>query len=137
MTAGARVFVAVRPRPGVTHPNREGMTMRLSITDQDIQRKAIELGLVEEGESVPPQVRSRVAAALLQEQAPRPTEAPPLAESIVIQPGGDIEIDGRPFPWTVQAEQMSVTLGPDGSGLVRLTLPARNVQIIKPADESE
>ncbi|MCP9205499.1 hypothetical protein [Streptomyces cucumeris] len=111
--------------------------MRLSITEQDIQRKAAELGLVQEGEPVPARIRSKVAAALLQEQAPAPTEAPPVAESIVIQPGGAIEIDGRPFPWTVQAEQMSVTLGPDGSGMVRLTIPARNVQITKPADESE
>lgn len=111
--------------------------MRLTITDQDIQRKAAELGLVQEGEPMPPQVRSKVAAALLQEQAPRPTEAPPLAESIVIQPGGAIEIDGKPFPWTIQAEQMSVTLDPFGAGTVRLTIPARNIQIIEPADESE
>lgn len=111
--------------------------MRLTITDQDIQQKAIQLGLIQEGEAVPPQVRSKVAAALLQEQAPRPTDAPPVAESIVIQPGGAIEIDGKPFPWTIQAEQMSVTLGPDGAGMVRLTIPARNIQIIEPADESE
>lgn len=111
--------------------------MRLTITDQDIQRKALQLGLIQDEEPVPPHVRSKVAAALLQEQAPQPTEAPPLAESIVIQPGGSIEIDGKPFPWTIQAEQMSVTLGPDGAGMVRLTIPARNVQILKPADESE
>lgn len=111
--------------------------MRLTITDQDIQRKAVELGLVQEGAPVPPQVRSRVAAALFQEQAPRPAEAPPVAEAIVIQPGGAIEIDGRPFPWTIQAEQMAVTLDPFGAGTVRLTIPARNIQIIEPADESE
>jgi hypothetical protein len=37
----------------------------------------------------------------------------------------------------VQADRIEVALEPDGSGLVRLTLPARNIQITQPADESE
>ena len=114
--------------------------MRLTITDQDIQRKAIELRLIKEGEPVPPQVRSKVAAALLQEQAhaaPRETEAR-LAKEIVIQPDGVILVDGELFPWLVSKQPMEIGLNPEGISTVRMTLLTDAIQIIKPeADESE
>lgn len=112
-------------------------------TDQEIQAKAERLGVIQPGEELPRHHRSRVVAVLMQERralgAPTDDGAPReplLAQRIVIQPGGAITVDGRPFPWIVQAEDMAVTLHPDGSGLVRLTLPTRSVQIIKP-NESE
>lgn len=111
--------------------------MRLTVTDDDIVRKAVQLGVIEEGQLVPPNMRSRIVAALLQEQAPRAKAADvPVAQSIVVQPGGGVEIDGRPFPWVIQAETIEVTLDPSGSGLVRLTIPTLSVQIIKPESET-
>ncbi|WP_432147959.1 hypothetical protein [Streptomyces sp. bgisy029] len=111
--------------------------MRLTVTDADIARKAVQLGVIEEGQPVPPKERSRIAAALLQEQMPGVKKADvPVAQSIVVQPGGGVEIDGRPFPWVIQAETIEVTLDPSGSGLVRLTIPTQSVQIIKPESES-
>lgn len=113
--------------------------MPLSFTDDEVHAQAVRLGLLRDGQELPRQLRSRVVASLAAER--RRPAAPadvPIAQSIVIQPGGDIQVDGRPFPWVVQADQMEVTLSPDGAGMVRLTLPALNVQILKPATpESE
>ena len=108
----------------------------LQFSDGQIQEKAVQLGVVSPGMPVPPRLRSRVVAALAAETA-RPAKGTPVpvAREIVVQPGGSIDIDGRPFPWVVQADQIEVTLGPDGAGLVRLTIPAHNIQITKPADE--
>ncbi|MFJ9113022.1 hypothetical protein [Streptomyces sp. NPDC102283] len=107
------------------------------MTDADIARKAVQLGVIEEGQPVPPNMRSRIVSALLQEQMPGVKTADvPVAQSIVVQPGGGVEIDGRQFPWVIQAETIEVTLDPSGSGLVRLTIPTLSVQITKPESEN-
>jgi hypothetical protein len=113
--------------------------MQVQFTDEQIAEKAVQLGVIEQGESLPRNLRSRILAALIQEQAPRfsDPEAPPIADSIRVQPRGSIEVDGRPFPWLVQADRIEVVLEPDGSGMVRLTLPARSIEIVKPDTESE
>lgn len=112
--------------------------MRLSVSEADITAKAVELGLIKPGEPVPPAQRSRIAAALFQEQMPRTKTADvPVAKSIVVQPGVGVEVDGRPFPWVIQGETIEVTLDPSGKGLVRLTIPTLSVQITKPDTESE
>lgn len=113
--------------------------MPLSFTDAEIHAQAVRLHLVEPGQELPRNLRSRVVASLAAErQRPADSADVPIAQSIVIQPGGDVLVDGKPFPWVIQAERMSVTLNPDGAGLVSLTLPALNVQILKPATpESE
>ena len=113
--------------------------MPLSFTDTEIHAQAVRLGLIGEGQQLPRNLRSRVVASLAAErQRPADPADVPIAQSIVIQPGGDIHVDGKPFPWVIQAEQMAVTLNPDGAGLVTLTLPALNVQILKPnTPESE
>ncbi|HEY6117189.1 MAG TPA: hypothetical protein VI172_14650 [Candidatus Dormibacteraeota bacterium] len=113
--------------------------MPLSFTDEEINAQAVRLGLIREGSGLPRHLRGRVVASLAGERQ-RPSRAAdaPVAQSVVIQPGGDIEVDGKPFPWVIQAGQMSVTLTPDGAGLVTLTMPALNIQILKPATpESE
>lgn len=112
--------------------------MQVQFPESQIRAKAVELGLIGEGDQLPRSLRSRVVAALIQEAAPRfRDEAAPVAGTIRVQPGGSVDIDGKPFPWMVQADRIEVALEPDGSGLVRLTLPARNIQITPPADESE
>jgi hypothetical protein len=113
--------------------------MALSFTDDEIHAQAVRLGLVKEGDTLPNRMRGKVVASLVTERRRPAAQADvPIAQSIVIQPGGDIQVDGRPFPWVVQAERMQVTLQPDGAGLVSLTLPALNIQILKPqAPESE
>lgn len=109
----------------------------LKFTDADIRRKAADLGLIGEGHTVPAHLRNRVVAALLAEQAPRKAAAAdvPVAQSITVQPGTGVEVDGRPFPWVVQADHIEVTIAPDGSGLVRLTIPAKSVEILKTESE--
>lgn len=110
--------------------------MRLTVTEADVRRKAVELGLITEGQTLPPELRSRAARALIFEQAPRIRQDDvPVAASIRVQPGGGVEVDGRPFPWVVQADTIEVTLDPSGAGLVRLTIPTQSVEIVKSESE--
>lgn len=112
--------------------------MRLTYTDADIAAKAVQLGLISDGEPVPPSLRSKVVATLLQEQtAPAAAAEPQLAQEIVIQPSGVILVDGEPFPWLVAKDAMDVRLNPDGVSTVRMTLLANAVQIIKPEPREE
>jgi len=113
--------------------------MPLSFTDAEIYAQAVRLDVIKDGENLPRHLRSRVVASLAADrQRPAQQADVPVAQSIVIQPGGDIHVDGKPFPWVIQAERMQVSLQPDGAGLVTLTLPALNIQILKPATpESE
>lgn len=113
--------------------------MALSYSDEQIQAKAEQLGLVEAGCPVPRSQRSRVVAALVAE-SPRAAEPQPpaVARQITVQPGGDITIDGQPFPWTIGRTPIEVCVNPDGVSTVRLTLLTESVQILKPApSESE
>lgn len=108
----------------------------ITFTPEQIRAKAERLGLIAPGDQLPAHQRSRVVAALAVEQAPAVKAADvPVAQSILVQPGAGVEIDGRPFPWIVQADAIEVTLAPDGSGLVRLTIPTQSVQITKPEGE--
>lgn len=109
-----------------------------SPSDDEVQAKAEELGVVQPGEPLPRAKRSRVVAALLREhqqgaRAQRQT-AVPVAESITVVPGQSVEVDGKPFPWVIQSDAIEVTLDPSGKGLVRLTIPTKSVQIIKPEE---
>jgi hypothetical protein len=113
--------------------------MRLTYTDADIAAKAVELGLISDGEPLPRELRGKVVAALLQEQAAPAAAAaePQLAKEIVIQPNGLILVDGESFPWLVAQEPVDVRLNPDGVSTVRMTLLAGAVQIIKPEPREE
>lgn len=114
--------------------------MHITYTDSDITAKAVQLGLIRDGDEMPRQLRGRVVAALLQEQAtPGAGEQPEpqVAKEIVVQPGGAIVIDGEPFPWLVAKQPMEIALNPDGLSTVRLTLIAEAVQIIKPEPREE
>ncbi|MFE0039442.1 hypothetical protein [Streptomyces sp. NPDC059015] len=115
--------------------------MQVRFSDEDIAAKAVELGLIRDGEQVPRHRRSQVAAVLVQEAGhaqPRVAAAEPqLAKEIVVQPGGAILVDGEPFPWLVAQQPMEIGLNPDGISTVRLTLMAQAVQIIKPEPRRE
>lgn len=112
--------------------------MSLSYSDGEIHAQAVRLGVINEGEPLPRHQRSKVVASLAAEkQRPSSGVKVPMAREIVVQPGGDILVDGKPFPWMVLAERMEVALDHDGGGTVRLTLPAENIQILKPLHESE
>lgn len=114
--------------------------MHVTYTENDIAAKAVQLGLIEDGEELPRQMRGRVVAALLQEQtssAPGAQPDPQVAKEIVVQPGGAILVDGEPFPWLVAKQPMEIALNPDGLSTVRLTLIAEAVQIIKPEPREE
>ena len=140
MTAGARKFVAVRPRPGIKRTNREGnRDMHVKYNDDVITAKAVELGLIGNGDDLPRSLRSRVVAALIQEQTVVQGEQaqPQAAKEIVVQPGGTILVDGEPFPWLVAKQPIEIALNPDGLSTVRLTLIAEAVQIIKSEPREE
>lgn len=112
--------------------------MHLRYTDADIAAKAVQLGLIQEGEELPRNLRGKVVAALMQEEtAPTARTEPRLAAEIVLQPNGAILVDGEPFPWLVAQEPVDVHLDPDGISTVRMTLLANAVQIIKPEPREE
>lgn len=113
--------------------------MAISYTDQEIHRKAVFLGLIQDGEALPRHLRSKVIAALAQDDASAPPQAAPaprLAHEIVIH-GSSILVDGDPFPWLVAGQPMEISLNPDGVSTVRLTLMAGNVQVIRPEPRPE
>ncbi|MFF0777095.1 hypothetical protein [Streptomyces sp. NPDC003720] len=111
--------------------------MRLTFTEADVTAKAVQLGLIQDGEELPRELRGKVVAALLQEEAAPAAAQPQLAREVVIQPNGVILVDGEPFPWLVAQEPVDVHLNPDGYSTVRMTLLASAVQIIKPEPREE
>lgn len=114
--------------------------MNIKYSDADIAAKAVQLGLIEDGDDLPRHLRGKVVAALLQEQAAdtaRPAAQPQMAREVVVQPGGVILVDGEPFPWLVAQAPMEIGLNPDGISTVRFTLMAAAVQIIKPEPREE
>lgn len=113
--------------------------MHVRFTDDDIQSKAVELGLVEAGEPVARSHRSRVLAALIQQAASqdRPPVEPQLAKEVVVQPDGVILVDGEVFPWLVAREPMDIRVSPDDVSTVRLTLMTKAVQILKSEPQAE
>lgn len=112
--------------------------MHIHYTDDDIAAKAVQLGLIEQGEPLPRHLRGRVVASMLQEQAPTEAAADPeIADEIVIQPSGVILVDGAPFPWLVAKEPIDVRVDPEGVSTVRMTLFANTVQIVKSEPRKE
>ncbi|MGW7247696.1 hypothetical protein [Streptomyces decoyicus] len=112
-------------------------------TDAEVHAKAVQLGVISEDQDLPRHERSRVVAVLMQQRqaaaVPEQPAAPArAASSIVIQPDGRIDVDGKPLPWLVAREPIEVHLAPEAGGVstVRLTLLTDSVQIIKP-DPSE
>lgn len=113
--------------------------MPISYSEQEIEAKAVELGVIPAGVPLPRHMRSRVVAAMAAGDAAEKA-APPepeLAQEIVIQPGGAILINGEPFPWLIAKQPMDIGLNPDGVSTVRLTLMAATVQIIRPEPRPE
>lgn len=113
--------------------------MPISYTDQQIHDKAVFLGLIEDGAELPRHLRGKVVSAMVHaETAERAAPAEPqLAQQIVIQPGGSVLIDGQPFPWLIARQPMEISLDPDGTSTVRLTLMAAAVQIVRPEPRHE
>jgi hypothetical protein len=104
-------------------------------TDAELTAKAVQLGVIEEGAALPRSVRSRVAAALIEERrATAKTDTPrePACAREINVRGSEITVDGEPFPWLIARAPMEILLSPDGSGTVRLTLLAESVQVLKP-----
>jgi hypothetical protein len=111
--------------------------MALQFTDAELHAKAIQLGIVAGPDEVlPPRQRSKVAAALVEERraATRQEETPEpvCAKEIVVQPGGQVLVDGEPFPWLIARQPMEIGLNPEGISTVRLTLMTETVQVLKP-----
>ncbi|MFJ3878070.1 hypothetical protein ACIPW5_11480 [Streptomyces sp. NPDC090077] len=109
-------------------------------TEQEIHDQAVRLGCISPGQELPRNLRSRVVASLITLDAPQPViepSPPSLAGEIVIQPGGAVLVDGRPFPWLLTRQPMEIHLDPDGTSSVRLTLMAATVRILQPEPRPE
>lgn len=111
----------------------------LEFTDKELQAAAERLRMVEPGQPVPRNLRSKVAAVLTDERRVGQNDVsdvppPAMAREVVVQPGSQILVDGQPFPWLVADERIDIALHPDPGGVstVRMTLLAESVQIIKP-----
>jgi hypothetical protein len=104
--------------------------------DAELTAKAVQLGVINEGESLPRQQRSKVAAALMEERRAEARKEkavePVCAKEIVVEPGGQVLVDGDPFPWLIARQPMEISLNPEGISTVRLTLMAEAVQVLKP-----
>jgi len=115
--------------------------MQVKFTDDDVRAEAERLGLIESGAELPRHLRSRVVAALVQQESqaksPGPVTEPELAKEIVVQPDGVILVDGEPFPWLVAREPMDIRVSPDAVSTVRLTLMTEAVQILKSEPQAE
>jgi hypothetical protein len=114
--------------------------MPIKYTDEQIHAQAVHMGLIYQSQELPRNCRSQVIATLVEadrQQRNVSDAEPELAQEVVIQPGGQILIDGDPFPWLVAAQPMDIGLNPDGVSTVRLTLMAANVQVIRPEPRPE
>lgn len=112
--------------------------MGLQIDEAALKAKAVELGVIKEGEDLPRHQRSRVAAVLIADSQPRPAVSEPVCAKDITVRGNEITVDGEPFPWLVAAEPMQIGLNPGGTSTVRLTLLAERVQVLKPKpDQNE
>lgn len=110
-------------------------------TDDELHAKAEQLGIVGAGEPIPKAMLNKVKAALIEQRRASARQEqgdaePRLAKSIAIQPGGQILVDGEPFPWLVAKQPMDIGLNPDGVSTVRLTLLAESVQVLKSKTDS-
>ncbi|EDY42491.1 hypothetical protein SSBG_00453 [Streptomyces sp. SPB074] len=96
---GALRHAAGRRQPLRHRPRRLSAPVSYSFTDAEIQAAAVRLGVIKAGEDVPARLRSRVVASLVADRR-RPTSPAevPVAQQVVIEPGGQISVDGRPFP---------------------------------------
>lgn len=113
----------------------------LKYTDEQIAHEAVRLGLAST-EAMSPAVRSKVVASLVAQArgAVAAARGAQIAKVITVRPGRGPLVDGRPFPWAVTDDAVSVEVRADGSGFVRLTLPADLVRIDSDTtspDESE
>ncbi|MDX2694949.1 hypothetical protein [Streptomyces ipomoeae] len=110
-------------------------------TAAELNAKAVELGIITQGEFLPNRHRSKVAAALIEERRAaarqEQTPEPVCAKEIVVQPGGQVLVDGEPFPWLIANQPMEISLNPSGVSTVRLTLMAEAVQVLKPKQHPE
>lgn len=112
--------------------------MPIQVSEEAIQARAVELGLIQPGKALPRQLRSRVVAAMTEPGSPQLAPRPPrLAREVVIQPGGAVLVDGEPFPWLLGRQPMDITLQHDGVSSVRFTLLAAAVQIVPPEPRPE
>jgi len=110
----------------------------LTFTEDEIKAKAVQLGIIDRPDrAMPPEVRSRVKAALVEERraaemAARPADdGPYIGGQITIRPGAGIELDGERLPAAAEPVDIRVSTDPAVPSTVRLTLLAHTVQTIK------
>jgi hypothetical protein len=110
----------------------------LSFTDEELHERAVRLGLIPEEELrtfggalvLPASVRAKAAASLAADRrAAQPKGGPRIAKVVTVRPGRGPLVDGQPFPWVITDDAISVEVRADGSGFVRLTIPAELVRI--------
>lgn len=116
--------------------------MALNFTSEQLHDEAERLGLAGPDDPLAPSVRSKAAASLAAQLrgATAAARGPQIAKVITVRPGRGPLVDGKPFPWVITDDPVGVEVRADGSGFVRLTIPAELVRIDSDTtspDESE
>lgn len=106
----------------------------LEFTNAEMRAKAVQLGIIKDGEDLPVGALSKIKAALVEDRRTAAHDntagMPPIASQIVIRPGA-IEMDGRRLPAASDPIEIHVDPDPDIPSTVRLTLLADTVQTLK------
>lgn len=105
--------------------------MALTFTNEQVYAEGARLGLVADGEPLSDRLRSQAAASLARQgrDGTSGPGGPQIAKSVTVRPGRGPLVDGRPFPWAVTDDPVHVEVRADGTGFVRLTIPADLVRI--------
>jgi hypothetical protein len=116
--------------------------MALHFTPEQIYAEAVRIGLVRDAEPLPDKLRARAAASLAAAQhaarvAAAAVTGPQVARIVTVRPGRGPLVDGKPFPWAVTDDTVQVEVRADGSGFVRLTLPALQVRVDADTDSPD
>lgn len=112
--------------------------MAISFADHEIYSEAVRLGLVVDGEPLTPPARNQAVSQLFSKsRGGAPSKGPRIARVITVRPGRGPLVDGKPFPWVITDDSIAVEVRADGSGFVRLTIPAELVRIDSDTDSPE
>lgn len=106
----------------------------LEFTNSEMRAKAVQLGIIKDGEDLPVGALSKIKAALVEERrtAAEPTEdGPYIGGQISIRPGVSVELDGQRLPAAAEPVEIRVSADPDIPSTVRLTLLAHTIQTTK------
>ncbi|MFF3671687.1 hypothetical protein [Microtetraspora malaysiensis] len=98
-------------------------------SEQEITAKAVELGLVANGEALPANLRSKAVKALAAAVQQQPVEPPLEVGHLILTPDRRVLLDGHVLPLQVlDSDPIHVVLHGEGA-TIRLTVAARTITV--------